>query len=157
MVEFADFIQTDAAVNPGNSGGPSVDARSQVVGINMAIFSRSGDSHSIGFAIRSTLVRPMIDDLQEFGRVRRGGLGIGTEQGDEAVLVRTTGEGAPAADSGFEMVDLMISVNEILVATREDLLDLVEAFRPEDTLRTVILRIGDESEFEVTVGERDVE
>ncbi|MFT6397348.1 MAG: S1-C subfamily serine protease [Bradymonadia bacterium] len=99
----------------------------------------------------------MIDDLQEFGRVRRGGLGIGTEQGDEAVLVRTTGEGAPAADSGFEMVDLMISVNEILVATREDLLDLVEAFRPEDTLRTVILRIGDESEFEVTVGERDVE
>jgi S1-C subfamily serine protease len=55
------------------------------------------------------------------------------------------------------MGDLMISVNEILVATREDLLDLVEAFRPEDTLRTVILRIGDESEFEVTVGERDVE
>ena len=72
---YEDFIQTDAAINPGNSGGALVNARGELVGINTAIFSQSGGYQGIGFAVPSNLARRVVDDLQQFGEVRRGSIG----------------------------------------------------------------------------------
>ncbi len=75
ITQYEDFIQTDAAINPGNSGGALINARGELVGINTAIFSQSGGYQGIGFAVPSNLVRRVVDDLQKFGRVRRGSIG----------------------------------------------------------------------------------
>ena len=75
ITQYEDFIQTDAAINPGNSGGALINSRGELVGINTAIFSQSGGYQGIGFAVPSNLVRRVVDDLQKFGRVRRGSIG----------------------------------------------------------------------------------
>ena len=76
MSAYEDFIQTDAAINPGNSGGALVNARGELIGINTAIFSQSGGYQGIGFAVSSNLARRVFDDLQQFGEVRRGSIGL---------------------------------------------------------------------------------
>src|SRR6187455_2335357 len=75
ITQYEDFIQTDAAINPGNSGGALINARGELIGINTAIFSQSGGYQGIGFAVPSNLVRRVIDDVQKYGRVRRGSIG----------------------------------------------------------------------------------
>ena len=75
ITDYQFFIQTDAAINPGNSGGALINSRGELVGINTAIFSQSGGYQGIGFAVPSNLVRRIVDDLQKFGRVRRGSIG----------------------------------------------------------------------------------
>ena len=89
ITQYEDFIQTDAAINPGNSGGALINSRGELVGINTAIFSQSGGYQGIGFAVPSNLVRRVVDDLQKFGRVRRGSIGyVRSDSADRAARRR---------------------------------------------------------------------
>jgi serine protease Do len=116
------FIQTDAPINPGNSGGPLINARGEVVGVNTFIFTASGGSEGLGFAIPSNLVRDVYAQLKKYGRVRRGELGViirsltpaiamalGLAR-DEGVLVQDVRPGGPAADAGLRCDDIVVRV-----------------------------------------------
>lgn len=117
---YDDFIQTDAAINPGNSGGPLINMRGEVVGINTAIFSRTGGNIGIGFAIPINLAKELLPELQEKGKVTRGWLGVYIQRVtpeiaeslglDEArgALVADVMEDAPAAEAGIEVGDVIV-------------------------------------------------
>ncbi len=120
ITEYEDFIQTDAAINPGNSGGPLVNVRGEVVGINTAIFSRSGGNMGIGFAVPSNLVHSVMEQLVRGGRVVRGWLGVSIQELSPELaaqfgLDRITGalvsdvmEDSPAKKAGFERGDVVV-------------------------------------------------
>ncbi len=120
IAEYEDFIQTDAAINPGNSGGPLVNARGEVVGINTAIFSRSGGNMGIGFAVPSNLAHSVMEQLVREGRVVRGWLGVSIQELSPELaaqfgLARTAGvlvsdvvEDSPAKKAGFERGDVVV-------------------------------------------------
>ena len=117
---YDDFIQTDASINRGNSGGPLFNSAGEVVGINTAIFSPSGGSIGIGFAIPSTLAKPVIDDLKQFGRTRRGWLGVRIQSLDpelaesmgltesKGALVASVNAGGPAAKANLKPGDVIL-------------------------------------------------
>ena len=117
---YDDFIQTDAAINRGNSGGPLLDMEGRVVGVNTAIFSPTGGSIGIGFAVPSAIAEPVITELRETGTVRRGWLGVQiqpvTDEIAEAIgldeargaLVGDVIEGSPAADAGIQVGDVIL-------------------------------------------------
>lgn len=110
ILDQEDFIQTDAAINPGNSGGPLVNARGEVIGINAAIFTRSGGYQGIGFAIPINLARRVKEDLVKFGRVKRGTLGIrmaDLRQGHGAVIVEVL-KHSPALEAGLRQGDIVV-------------------------------------------------
>ena len=122
--QYEDFIQTDAAINPGNSGGALINSRGELVGINTAIFSQSGGYQGIGFAVPSNLVRRVVDDLQKFGRVRRGSIGyvqvvpLSGRLADElrapasdGVVVNEMSRDSAAYRNGLEPGDIIVSVN----------------------------------------------
>jgi serine protease Do len=120
IAEYEDFIQTDAAINPGNSGGALVNVRGELVGINTAIFSQSGGSMGIGFAVPSNLSRAIMDQLVRTGKVVRGWLGVAiqdltpelaTQFGiteTKGVLVSDVMDDSPAKKAGFERADVII-------------------------------------------------
>ena len=119
---FEDFIQTDAAINPGNSGGALVDARGELVGINTLIFSRSGGSMGIGFAIPTALVEQVMNAIIKDGKVSRGWLGIEvlSQLRDPSQIETTTGvvvrniiPGSPAAKSGLKVGDVILSIDGV--------------------------------------------
>lgn len=117
------YIQTDASVNPGNSGGPLVDADGEIVGINTFIVSKSGGNEGIGFAVPSNIVKSVYEQIREFGRVRRGQIGIVVQTitprlseamqlpRDWGVLVADVASGSAAAAAGIEVKDIVVSVN----------------------------------------------
>jgi len=123
IAAYEDFIQTDAAINPGNSGGALVNARGELIGINTAIFSRSGGYQGIGFAVPSNLARRVVDDLTKYGQVRRGSVGymelspltsrladeLGTTGADGLVVMRMV-RGA-AYQAGLRPGDVILSLN----------------------------------------------
>ena len=123
IAAYEDFIQTDAAINPGNSGGALVNARGELIGINTAIFSRSGGYQGIGFAVPSNLARRVVDDLTKYGQVRRGSVGymelspltsrladeLGTTGVDGLVVMRMV-RGA-AYQAGLRPGDVILSLN----------------------------------------------
>jgi len=123
IAAYEDFIQTDAAINPGNSGGALVNARGELIGINTAIFSRSGGYQGIGFAVPSNLARRVVDDLTKYGQVRRGSIGfmelspltsrladeLGTTGTDGLVVMRMV-RGA-AYQAGLRPGDVILSLN----------------------------------------------
>ena len=130
---YDDFIQTDASINPGNSGGPLISTRGQVVGINTAIFSQSGGSIGIGFAIPANLAKGVITQLAESGHVVRGWLGVaiqpvtpdlakGFKLGEPAgALVSSVVDGSPAMKAGLKQGDIIVEFNGRKVARGEDL------------------------------------
>src|SRR5437588_1624854 len=117
---FGDLLQTNAAINPGNSGGPLINLRGEVIGINVAIISRSGGSQGIGFAIPSNTVRTALESLLKQGRIIRGYLGIQTRPvqpgqngaGSEGVLVDEVIPGSPAAEAQLQKGDIIRKFNE---------------------------------------------
>src|SRR5687767_12499876 len=124
ITQYEDFIQTDAAINPGNSGGALINARGELIGINTAIFSQSGGYQGIGFAVPSNLVRRVVDDLQKFGKVRRGSIGyvqvipLSGRLADElrapganGVVVNEMSRESAAYRAGLEPGDIIVSVN----------------------------------------------
>ena len=148
------FIQTDAVVNPGNSGGALVNLKGELVGINSAIMSESGGYEGYSFAIPANLVKKIIHDLKEFGKVKRALLGIRIIDVNEeiaadlklpevaGILVRRVDEGSGAQQAGLEMNDVIISVNGQETNTVPELQEQVARFRPGDSISVDIIRNG---------------
>ncbi len=148
------FIQTDAVVNPGNSGGALVNMRGELVGINAAIMSETGAYEGYSFAIPSNLVQKIMRDLKEFGMAQRALLGVRIKDVDneiaadfnlgdvEGVLIRTVDAGSGAAEAGLEMNDIIIGVNGIKTASVPELQEQIARFRPGDTVALDIIRNG---------------
>ena len=147
--KFEDFIQTDAAINPGNSGGALVDAYGQLVGINTVIFSRSGGSMGIGFAIPTSLVEQVMNALIKDGRVRRGWLGIEVQSQlrDPTQLDTTTGvevlnviPDSPSAQSGLQIGDVILSIDGVEMTDANTLIQYVARKAPDTVLNAQVLR-----------------
>jgi len=123
IVDYEDFIQTDAAINPGNSGGALVDTQGRLVGINTAILSRSGGYQGIGFAIPTNMVSPIMESLKKYGKVTRGWLGVSIQDVDQelaqtmklptarGILIADVQAGSPAAQAGVRRGDVVVKVD----------------------------------------------
>ena len=151
---YENFIQTDAAINPGNSGGALVNSRGELVGINTAIFSRTGGSQGIGFAIPATLARKVLTEVIETGHVVRGWLGISMndltlEQAAEAgledpygVVVAALFENSPAHRAGLQPGDILLRINRERVHDARQMLDLIARVKPGDQVTIDGIRRG---------------
>lgn len=161
---YVPFIQTDVAINPGNSGGPLFNMEGEVVGINSQIYSPSGGSVGLSFAIPSSLAIDVVAQLKDKGRVDRGWLGVMIQDVDKdlasslgmnkpmgALISEVDAEG-PAAKSGLKAGDLIIKFNGSDVHTSSDLPYLVGRTTPKSKVPVVIMRKGKEQNLNVTVG-----
>ena len=159
-----DFIQTDAAINPGNSGGALVDAYGQLVGINTAIFSRSGGSMGIGFAIPTEIVKLVMNGIIKDGKVHRGWLGIELQssmkdptklsddtQGVEVMNVMRDG---PAAKAGLQKGDIITAMDNKPVDDANTLIQMVARKAPNSVVNLQVMRNKAQSSVNVTLGER---
>ncbi|MFC2114044.1 Do family serine endopeptidase [Bacteroidota bacterium] len=157
------FIQTDAAVNPGNSGGALVNVEGKLVGINTAIASRSGQYEGYSFAVPSNIVSKVISDILKYGKVQRGLLGVSiaevsTEIADEAKLDKPIGvyvgdvlaDGA-AKEAGIKKGDIIIEINGRKVNSVPELQQEVSMNRPGDKIDVTVIRNGDEKTFKATL------
>ena len=163
---FENFIQTDAAINEGNSGGALVDSNGHLVGINTAIYSRTGGSIGIGFAIPTSIVTQVMDQIVTNGRVRRGYFGVELYditpeladtlrlQRKEGVVVRTVLRNAPASRAGMEPGDLVESINGSPVADQRAMLSQIAQLGPGSTATVQVLRGTQEISLKIRVGER---
>ena len=159
-----DFIQTDAAINPGNSGGALVDAYGQLVGINTAIFSRSGGSMGIGFAIPTEIVKLVMNGIIKDGKVHRGWLGIElqssmkdpTKLGDDTqgVEVMNVMPDGPAAKAGLQKGDIITAMDNKPVNDANTLIQLVARKAPNSVVNLQVMRNKAQSSVNVTLGER---
>jgi Do/DeqQ family serine protease len=148
------FIQTDASINPGNSGGALVNLRGELIGINTAIFSPSGGNVGIGFAIPSNLARDVMRQLLAFGEVKRGTLGLSTQDLDEELamamgvdpgkgaVVTRVAAGSPAAGAGIRPGDVITAIDGKPVHSRADLANLEGLLPVGSAVRVAILREG---------------
>jgi len=165
---YEDFIQTDAAINPGNSGGALVNPDGALVGINTAIFSRSGGSQGIGFAIPANLAHSILDELVTRGRVIRGWLGIEAQalsrelaasfglRTPQGVIVAGVVSGGPAAQAGLQPGDVLLSIDgQVILDARATMSDIA-SIPPGTSLPLTIVRGGERMEMTLEVGERPV-
>ncbi|HRK57421.1 MAG TPA: trypsin-like peptidase domain-containing protein [Burkholderiaceae bacterium] len=163
---YESFIQTDAAINQGNSGGALVDVQGNLVGINAAIYSGSGTSIGIGFAIPTTIIKQVMEQLIKTGKVVRGYFGIEAIEitseivdtfnlpQDKGVFIKGVARRDPAGRAGMQAGDVMISINGQPVTDRASMLNQIAALAPGSTARVKVLREGKETELAVVVGER---
>ena len=161
---FDDFIQTDAAINRGNSGGPLFNNDGEVVGVNTAILSPGGGSVGIGFSVPSDLVQTIVADLSDDGTVERGWLGVQIRQMTPEVanvlgyddprgaVVEAVSEESPAAEAGLKKGDIILSFGGEEIVDLRDLTRAVATTAPEATTEVVVLRKGAEKTLDVTVG-----
>ena len=162
---YDDFIQTDASINRGNSGGPLFNTAGEVIGINTAIFSQSGGSVGIGFAISSNLAKRVTKQLVEFGTTRRGWLGVFIQEvtsdiaetlgleGSGGALVSSVNENSPADIAGLEPGDVILSFDGKKIERMRDLPRIVAETDIGTTVVVEIFRGGRLSNVEVTLGE----
>jgi serine protease DegQ len=163
---FENFIQTDAAINPGNSGGALVDASGNLVGINSAIYSRTGGSLGIGFAIPSDLARQVMEQIVQTGSVTRGWIGvevqdISPELAESFNLPTTNGTliagvqpGGPAERAGIRRGDILMAVESREVTDSTRMLNLIAALKPGEQATLKILRDDEEALVQIKVGTR---
>jgi serine protease Do len=163
--QYEDFIQTDAAINPGNSGGPLVNLEGQVVGINTAIFSRSGGYMGIGFAIPINMARSVFESLISSGKVVRGWLGVGIQNlsedlaksfkypSSEGALVGHVEADGPAAKAGIKQGDIIVSINGETMKNINQLRNYVASLKPKKSIPVEIFRDGKKTSVDVTVQE----
>lgn len=163
---FENFIQTDAAINPGNSGGALIDANGNLVGINTAIFSRSGGSQGIGFAIPVSLARNVLQDIIEHGRALRGWLGIEARaitpelarslglSDTRGVLVVGVLRDGPAHQAGLQPGDVILTIDDKTIAQAGDALLAISARKPGSRIRLRVARDETELELEAMAAER---
>jgi Do/DeqQ family serine protease len=163
---FENFIQTDAAINPGNSGGALVDAAGNLVGINSAIYSRSGGSLGIGFAIPVSTARQVMESLIKEGQVTRGWIGV--EPRDltpemaetfnlpvkDGVLITGVLQNGPAAQGGLRPGDVVVQVSSNRVANTTQLLNAVAALKPGEPAQVKVQRGGEMLDLKVVVAKR---
>lgn len=148
------FIQTDAAVNPGNSGGALVNARGELVGINTAILSNSGRDEGFAFAIPGNLARRVLTDLRSFGEVRRAVLGAYVTnlsaaqakqlgmQAAEGILITGVRQRSPALRAGLQVDDVLTAFNAVPINSPAELQEQLSRYRPGDRVRVSYLRNG---------------
>ena len=165
-----DYIQTDAAINPGNSGGPLVNIRGEVIGINSAIASNTGFYAGYGFAIPITLAKQVMDDIVQYGKVRRAVLGINigeVDPNDAQVAglkdihgVKVSGfdpsddpETSPAKRAGVEVGDVIVGVNGQAIDRVSTLQRVIRNFKPGQTVALDVMRFGDKKTLNVKLGE----
>lgn len=158
---YEDFIQTDAAINPGNSGGALIDVAGNLVGINTAIFSRSGGSMGIGFAIPVGLAQQVMTDIIQFGRVTRGWLGIevgpdeaASVQSVAGVLVVGVQQRGPADLAGLQAGDRILAINQQPLRSSAQLIQLVGQKKPDSTVQLKIQRGEEQLQLSVLIKER---
>ncbi len=162
---YDDFLQTDASINRGNSGGPMFDVDGEVIGINTAIFSPSGGSIGIGFAIPSSLAKPVVDDLRKFGKTRRGWLGVRIQSldqdlalslglsSDEGAMVAQVTPGSPAAKAGVKRGDVILNFDGKSVGEMRTLPRVVAETEVGKTVPMEVWRNGKTDTVQVVVGE----
>ena len=163
---FENFIQTDAAINPGNSGGALINSAGQLVGINTAIFSRTGGSQGIGFAIPAHLAKSVMEQLLTQGRVIRGWLGIEAQDispdlaesfgldDTRGALVAGVYPGSTADKAGLRPGDIIVAINNQAVPNAKAAMDLTAAFAPGDHAEVEIKRNGKSMKLSAAIGER---
>jgi len=151
---FENFIQTDAAINPGNSGGALINSYGELIGINTAIYSQSGGSQGIGFAIPLSLARNVLTQIIEFGHVKRGWLGIAIQNMNSelaesfdmkkvyGVIVNGVAKSGPADKAGIKQGNVITHINNIEIENSRHLLNLVSQIQPGGTLSIKGLRQG---------------
>src|SRR6185369_11612771 len=162
---YDDFIQTDAAINPGNSGGPLLNTKGEVVGINTAIFSRSGGNIGIGFAIPISLAQEVVPQLKEKGRVTRGWLGVMIQkvtpdiaesmglQESKGALVADVVKDGPAAAAGLKQGDVIVEFDGKPVEDSADLPLLVARTPVGKTVKVKVLREKSTETYSVKIEE----
>ena len=161
---YDDFLQIDAPVNHGNSGGPTFNAEGEVVGVNTAIFSPSGGSVGIGFAIASDVVKNVVQQLKENGSVTRGWIGVQIQsvtpdladnlglKNAAGALVAVAQKDSPAAEAGVKSGDVITAVDGEAVADPHDLARRIAALGPKKTAKLSIIRAGSPMTIDVTLG-----
>ncbi len=162
---YDDFIQTDASINRGNSGGPMFNMNGEVIGINTAIFSPSGGSIGIGFAIPSSLARPVIDDLRKYGKTRRGWLGVRIQSldddlaqsvgltSDKGAMVASVTPGSPAAKAGVQRGDVILKFDGKDISEMRKLPRIVAETQVGKTVDMELWHNGKAQTVQVQVGE----
>jgi len=161
------FIQTDAAVNPGNSGGALVNLKGELIGINTAIYSRTGQFAGYSFAVPVSIVKKVSGDLIKYGNVQRGFLGVNISEVnaklvEEKDLKTSTGiyvggfsENSAAKDAGVKINDVITKVEGIETKSTAKLMEIVGSKRPGETVRVTVNRDGQSKEFTVTLKNKD--
>jgi serine protease Do len=162
---YDDFIQIDAPVNKGNSGGPSFNVKGEVIGVNTAIYSPSGGSVGVAFDIPAETVELVVQQLKDKGHVTRGWIGVQIQpvtpaiadavglKKPEGALVALPQPNGPAAKSGIESGDVITSVNEQAVKDSRDLARKIAAIAPGTSVKLGVFRNGQEKTVTVTLGE----
>src|SRR5437762_2857229 len=163
--QFDDFLQIDAPINRGNSGGPTFNLDGQVIGINTAIYSPNGGSVGIGFAVPSNIAKIVVAQLEEHGKVSRGWLGVQIQevtpaiasslglQGEHGALVAVVTPDSPGAKAGLKQGDVILTFNGNEVSRLRDLPRLVAETAPETGVKMKVWRNGQTKEIEATLGE----
>ncbi|MFW1677942.1 Do family serine endopeptidase [Pontibacter sp. JAM-7] len=166
---YENFIQTDAAINPGNSGGALIDAQGNLIGINTAIFSKSGGSQGIGFAIPSSLTEQVMKDLINNGRVIRGWLGIEVQEMTprlaesfglkemQGLIIAGVFRDSPAHKGGLQPGDIMLSIDKKPIMNGRRSMIEVARYRPGETIAIDILRDGKSETLTISIGERPLQ
>mgnify|MGYP000205129884 CR=1 FL=1 len=152
---YEDYIQTDAAINPGNSGGALINAYGELVGINSAIYSQSGGSQGIGFAIPANSAAQVLADITQFGKTIRGWMGIQVQEATPTLLARlglpdalegliVTGLAlnSPAQQSGLMIGDIITSMNDLPSENAKSAMNQIAALRPGENIRIEFIRSG---------------
>ncbi|WP_158548732.1 Do family serine endopeptidase [Parvularcula marina] len=164
---YANFIQIDASINRGNSGGPTFDLRGNVVGVNTAIISPTGGNVGIGLAVPANVATDIVQQLIDEGAVTRGWLGVGIgslndrlaaavgTDSTEGALVQSVTEGSPAEKAGFEEGDVVLEFDRTPVADATSLTRIVGALPPGKKVKAKVLRNGEEKNLTVTLAKRD--
>jgi putative serine protease PepD len=149
-----DSIQTDAAINHGNSGGPLLNLQGEVVGVNAQIRSDSGGSDGVGFAIPASTVRSVVPQLVETGKAQHGYLGVGVETASGGVRLTQIRPGTPAATAGLRAGDVITAVDGDRVASAAELQGAIDAKRPGDTIELTYSRAGKSHTAQVQLADR---
>lgn len=159
-----DYLQIDAAVNRGNSGGPAFNLDGKVIGVNTAIFSPSGGNVGIAFAVPAELAKQVVEQLRSSGKVARGWLGVTIQSVNEDIaaslgldepkgaLITTFAKGAPAAKSDLKVGDLIVRVDGEEIGDSRDLARKIASYSPNNTVNLTVFRDGKERDVKVSLG-----
>ncbi|MHA3775520.1 DegQ family serine endoprotease [Verrucomicrobiota bacterium sgz303538] len=167
IIDYENFIQTDASINPGNSGGALVDYQGRLIGVNTAIFSRSGGNQGIGFAVPANLARSVMESILKTGRVTRGFLGVSLQPltdelanalnikgATQGALIAEVQAGSPSEKAGIQNGDVVTAVGDKKVDDPRELQLMIGSMAPGTKVDLKVMRDGQEKTVQVELGER---